>query len=122
MWLKPFYLVGLLAFWDTENFNTLKCFFVEISTKKSTKKESNKMNKQVQIPEELFNNLLALVFCEPTKEIQEKCEKGLLEKLERMALHELYSKTKNKTLSEEEREKARQDYLDRKGIHTDFRY
>lgn len=80
------------------------------------------MNKQVQIPEELFNNLLALVFCEPTKEIQEKCEKGLLEKLERMALHELYSKTKNKTLSEEEREKARQDYLDRKGIHTDFRY
>ena len=78
--------------------------------------------KQVQIPEELFNNLLALVFCEPNEEIQEKCEKGLLEKLERMALHELYSKTKNKTLSEEEREKARQEYLDKKGIHKDFRY
>lgn len=80
------------------------------------------MNKQVQIPEELFNDLLALVFCEPSEEIQAKCEKGLLEKLERMALHELYSKTKNKTLSEEEREKARQEYLDRKGIHIDFRY
>ena len=80
------------------------------------------MNKQVQIPEDLFNNLLALVFCEPNEEIQEKCEKGLLEKLERMALHELYTKTKNKTLSEAEREKARQEYLNKKGIHKDFRY
>ena len=78
--------------------------------------------KQVQIPEELFNNLLALVFCEPNEEIQEKCEKGLLEKLERMALHELYSKTKNKTLTDAEREQARQDYLNRRGINKNFRY
>lgn len=78
--------------------------------------------KQVQIPEELFNDFLMLVFCEYDEEVQARCEKGLKEKLDKIVLRDIYSKSKDTSLTEEEREKARQEYLDRKGIHTDFRY
>ena len=36
-------------------------------------------------------------------------------------MHELYEKYKTAP-SEEEREKARQEYLDRRGVHPDFRW
>ena len=39
----------------------------------------------------------------------------------RMAERELYTKSKTAP-SEEEREKARQEYLDRRGIQADFRW
>jgi hypothetical protein len=38
-----------------------------------------------------------------------------------MVNHEIYSKSKTAS-TEEEREKSRQEYLDRVGIHPDFRW
>lgn len=45
----------------------------------------------------------------------------LWKKLDKMVEHELYSKYKTAPTAEQ-REKARQEYLDRKGILTDFRW
>ena len=46
---------------------------------------------------------------------------GLEKKLSAMVLRELYGKSKT-ALTEEEREKARQEYLDRRGIPDSFRW
>ena len=54
-------------------------------------------------------------------EEKEEIEKGLEAKLNTMVNHEIYSKSKTAP-TEEEREKSRQEYLDRVGIHPDFRW
>ena len=46
---------------------------------------------------------------------------GLEKKLDALVLRELYGKSKT-ALTEEEREKARQEYLDRRGIPNSFRW
>ena len=46
---------------------------------------------------------------------------GLENKLDAMVLREFYGKSKN-ALIETEREKARQEYLDRRGISESFRW
>ena len=46
---------------------------------------------------------------------------GLEKKLDAMVNREMYSKSKT-TPTEEEREKFRQEYLDRKGIQESFRW
>lgn len=46
---------------------------------------------------------------------------GLEKKLDAMVLRELYGKSKTAP-TEEEREKARQEYLDRRGIPDRFRW
>ena len=79
--------------------------------------------KQVQIPEELFKLIAVLAFDETqrTDANFELLEKGVLEKLNRQIDHDYYSKYKTAP-TEEQRELARQQYLDRKGINTDFRW
>ena len=48
--------------------------------------------------------------------------KNVLEdKMEKLARHEIYSKFKTAP-TEEEKEKARQEYLDMVGMHKDFRW
>ena len=54
-------------------------------------------------------------------EVLPQIKKGLEEKLEAMVRRELYTKYKTAP-TEEEREKARQEYLNRVGIHSDFRW
>lgn len=89
--------------------------------------------KQVQIPEEVFWDSLKVCYLVLDDEIRDCLDQNKLEvverfqqalevKLDKMVLHDLYTKSKDTSLSDAEREKARQDYLDRKGIHTDFRY
>ena len=89
--------------------------------------------KQIQIPEELFWDSLKVSYFVLDDEVRgfldqdklkvvEGFQKALEVKLDKMVMHDLYTKSKDSNLTEEEREKARQDYLDRKGIHTDFRY
>ena len=76
--------------------------------------------KNVQITQELF---LALVKChllEATEE-EKKIKKELVEKLDAMAKRQIYSQYKTAP-TEEEREKARQEYLDKVGISTSFRW
>ena len=70
--------------------------------------------KNVQIPQELFMKLLRYHLLDDEK-------KGLEQKMNIMVERELYTKSKT-ALTEEEREKARQEYLDRRGILADFRW
>lgn len=77
--------------------------------------------KQVQIPLKTLFSLLNYFLVEPREEDRIAIEKALNEKLEALIRHDLY--TKSKTLpTEEEREKARQEYLDRINMHQDFRW
>ena len=77
-------------------------------------------NKNVQIPYELFFQLLQYFLME-NYEGEESIRKGLEKKLDTMVDRELYSKYKT-AVTEEEREKFRQEYLDRKGIQESFRW
>ncbi len=76
--------------------------------------------KNVQIPEQLFFTLLKYHLLD-MDEVLPEIKKGLEEKMEAMLKRELYTKYKT-VLTEEEREKARREYLERVGMHRDFRW
>ena len=77
-------------------------------------------NRNVQIPYELFFQLLQYFLME-NYESEEIIRQGLERKLDTMVNRELYSKYKTAPI-EEEREKSRQEYLDRRGIPENFRW
>ena len=77
-------------------------------------------NKNVQIPYELFFQLLQY-FLMDNYDGEEIIRLGLEKKLDRMVMRDLYGKFKTAP-TEEEREKSRQEYLDRRGILADFRW
>lgn len=74
----------------------------------------------VQISQELFMQLLRFHLIE-----DESCEKeikqGLEKKLDKMVMRDLYGKFKTAP-TEEERERARKEYLDRRGVPESFRW
>lgn len=76
--------------------------------------------KKVQIPYKLFFQLMKYHLME-----DESCEgdirRGLEKKLDALVMHELYTKSKM-AVTEEEREKARKEYLDRRGVPESFRW
>lgn len=76
--------------------------------------------KNVQITQELFLALVKYHLLEATEE-EKKIKKELVEKLDAMAKRQIYSQYKTAP-TEEEREKARQEYLDKVGISTSFRW
>ena len=76
--------------------------------------------KQVQIPQELFVQLIHYHLMEDDSRVDE-IRIGLGKKLDAMVLHELYEKSKTAP-TEAEREKSRKEYLDRKGIPDSFRW
>ena len=76
--------------------------------------------KNVQITQELFLSLVKYHLLETTEE-EEKIKKELVEKLDAMAKRQIYSQYKTAP-TEEEREKARQEYLDKVGISPSFRW
>lgn len=80
--------------------------------------------KQVQIPEELFLDLLKYFFSEvcQTQDRAERIHQGLQAKLDSMAARDLYTTMHDPSKSPQERETARQDYLDSKGIPPSFRW
>ena len=77
-------------------------------------------NRNVQIPYELFFQLLQYFLME-NYESEEIIRQGFERKLDTMVNRELYSKYKTAP-TEEEREKSRQEYLDRRGIPDSFRW
>lgn len=80
------------------------------------------MGKNIQIPQELFLQLCKFHLADlKDLETSEAIYKGLCEKLDQMARRELYSTYKTAE-SAEEREKARQAYLDQIGLHENFRW
>ena len=76
--------------------------------------------KQVQIPQELFVLLIRYHLMKDDSNVDE-IRIGLEKKLDAMVLHELYGKSKTAP-TEDEREKARQEYLERRGIPDSFRW
>lgn len=79
--------------------------------------------KNVQISEELFKDLCRVVLGGvDDPETVSRVSKELHDKLDRVVARELYSTMHDPSQSPQEREKARQDYLDAKGIPNDFRW
>ncbi len=76
--------------------------------------------KQVQISEDLFLSLVKYHILEYYNE-EEKIVKELKEKYNKIANRKLYTKYKTAS-TEEEKEKARQEYLNKKGVHSNFRW
>ena len=74
-------------------------------------------NKRVQIPYELFFQLLQY-FLMDNYDGEETIRLGLEKKVDAMVV---YSKSKTAP-TEEEREKFRKEYLDRRGIPENFRW
>ena len=72
------------------------------------------MMKNVQISQELFVALLHY-HLSGENEYEEVIEQGLEQKLDAMLRHELYAQYKTAP-TEEQREQARQEYLDRRGV------
>lgn len=80
-------------------------------------------DKMIQIPELLFNQMAAYVLIENcrTEELQKQIEKGVYDKIDRKTNHDLYTKSKT-AATQEQRESARKEYLDRIGIPESFRW
>ena len=75
--------------------------------------------KNVQISQELFS-LLVRYFLIDQQELLQEIRKGLEKKVDALAIRELYSQYKTAP-TEEERQQARQEYLDRRGVPENFR-
>ena len=86
----------------------------------ATLKGDQMKNRNVQIPYDLFFQMLQYFLME-NYEGEQSIRKGLEKKLNAMVARELYSKYKT-ALTEEEREKSRQECLERKGIPENFRW
>lgn len=76
--------------------------------------------KSVQIPYDLFVALVEYHLAYDD-DCVEKIRQGLEQKLDALVRHELYAKYKT-ALTAEEREQARQQYLDKRGVFPDFRW
>lgn len=76
--------------------------------------------KNVQISQELFIALMKYFLLEQ-EELLPEIKKGLEKKLDALVMRELYAKYKTAP-SEEEREKARLEYLDKRGVPESFRW
>ena len=76
--------------------------------------------KQIQIPEELFIALMRYHFLD-VQEVQAEIKKGLMDKMDSITMRLLYSKYKTAP-TEEERENARKEYLDRRGVPERYRW
>lgn len=76
--------------------------------------------KQIQIPEELFILLIKYHLLDMEEE-QSEIKKGLMDKMDSITMRLLYSKYKIAP-TEEEKQKARQEYLDKRGVPESFRW
>ena len=76
--------------------------------------------KKVQIDYELFRKLIFYHLVQMIS-MKKRFEIGLEEKLDALVRHELYTKYKTAP-SEEEQEKARQEYLDKRGVLASYRW
>lgn len=80
---------------------------------------------RLDLTNEQFKELLLTVDRQPTAEKMERLNAVMYEivmsKIQRMVEHDLYTTYKT-AATEEEKEKARQRYLDEKGIPASFRW
>lgn len=78
------------------------------------------MPKNVQIPTDLFFDLCDYFFKEQEDSLADDIRAELNLKIDKLINHELFSRYKTAPTGAE-REKARQEYLDRRGIPGSFR-
>lgn len=77
---------------------------------------------KIQIDEELFIDLVKWHLLDfGDEEAAARISKGLQDKLDAIVRRDLYTKSKTAP-SAEERERARQEYLDRRGVPNSFRW
>ena len=76
--------------------------------------------KNVQIPYDLFVALVEY-HLGYDDEYEDEIRQGLEQKLDSLVRHELYAKYKTAP-TQEEREKARQEYLEKRGVPDNFRW
>ena len=76
--------------------------------------------RKVQIPEKVFYELVKFHLLGKT-DAEEEIKTQLLKKLDALAEHQLYTRSK-KAASQNEREQARKEYLERRGISVAFRW
>lgn len=76
--------------------------------------------RKVQIPETVFYELVKFHLLGKT-DAEEEIKTQLLKKLDALAEHQLYTRSK-KAASQNEREQARKEYLERRGISAAFRW
>jgi hypothetical protein len=80
------------------------------------------MGKNIQIPQELFFDLVRYFVLEDISETRYKAiSDAVSTKFDKMVNHELYSVYKTAETAEE-RDKARKEYLDRVGMRDSFRW
>ena len=75
---------------------------------------------QIKISNELFFLLVRYHLLEDD-EPAEEIRRALSKKVDALAMRDLYTKSKTAP-TEEERERARQTYLDKRGVPKDFRW
>lgn len=79
-------------------------------------------DKSITIPVELFGQLLKYhIWGDTSITLQNAIRRGLERKLDKVIAHDLYTRYKSAG-SAEEREQARQEYLEKVGIPADFRF
>lgn len=76
--------------------------------------------KQIQISEELFIALVKYHLLE-MENVQPEIKKGLMDKMDSITMRLLYSKYKTAP-TEEEKENARKESLDKRGVPDSFRW
>jgi DNA-binding HxlR family transcriptional regulator len=76
--------------------------------------------RKVQIPEKVFYELVKFHLLGET-DAEEEIKTHLMKKLDALAEHQLYTRSKKAT-SQNEREQARKEYLERRGISAAFRW
>lgn len=76
--------------------------------------------KKIQIPDSLFVALVRYHLLEDNSSM-DTIKRELEEKLDSLLRHDLYEKYKTAP-TQEEREKARMEYLDRRGVKDSFRW
>ena len=76
--------------------------------------------KNVQISQELFMQLLRFHLVED-ESCEREIKRELEKKLDRMVMRDLFGKSKSAP-TKEEREQARKEYLDRRGVPESFRW
>lgn len=82
----------------------------------------SKKGEKVQINRSLYNDIIMFFhYGDQTPERRNMIIKGMQEDLDERVRRDCYTRYKTAP-TEEEKEQARQEYLDRAGIHKDFRW
>ena len=94
--------------------------FIDIALLRSCRKDWSIEMKNVQISQELFF-LLVRYFLIEQEETEPEIVKALEKKMDALVMRELYTQYKTAP-TEEEKEKARREYLDKRGVPDSFRW